>query len=162
MKVPEFDDAAALRAWRDHTLYRRLMRAARAEASQTLAQIHQHGYTDVSLTDTTLLANLDTGGCTITDLARRAGVTRQAASQQVAALVKTGYLQTRPSDTDGRAVTVIQTDRGRALLRTALEIVASLETGYAAAIGERRVTELQKALDLLLSHIDPDGWLGPP
>ena len=138
------------------------MRAGRAEAGQTLARIHRHGYTDVSLTDTTLLANLDTDGCTITDLARRAGVTRQAASQQVTALVRTGYLRTRPSDTDGRAVVVIQTDRGRALLRTALEIVESIEAGYASAIGERRYADLQEALELLLDHIDPDGWLSPP
>jgi DNA-binding MarR family transcriptional regulator len=159
MTVPGLEDRAALRVWRDATLYRKLMRASRAEAGQTLAGIHERGFADVTLTDTNLLANLDTDGCTITDLARRAGVTRQSASQQVAALVRAGYVETCPSPIDRRAVVVVQTDQGRALLTTALEVVADLEAQYAAVLGARRHTQLHHALDALLSHTDPDGRL---
>lgn len=159
MTVSGLEDRAALRAWRDATLYGKLMRASRGEACQTLAGIHERGFPDVTLTDTNLLANLDTGGCTITDLARRAGVTRQSASQQVAALVQAGYVETCPSPKDRRAVVVVQTDEGRALLKTALEVVARLEARYAAVLGARRHTQLHDALDTLLSHTDPDGWL---
>lgn len=75
MRVPAFDDHAALRTWRDATLYRKLMRAGRAEATQTLAGIHERGYRDVTLTDTNLLANLDTAGCTVVQRVQLAWVT---------------------------------------------------------------------------------------
>ena len=159
MTMPDLNDQAALRAWRDTTLYRKLLRASRAEAAQTLAEIHRRGFTDVTLTDTNLLANLDTAGASVTDLARRAGVTRQSASQQIAALVKTGYLTAQASLTDRRASVVIQTDKGRELLATALEVVAELEARYAAALGPRRHAQLHHALDAFLDHTDPDGRL---
>jgi DNA-binding MarR family transcriptional regulator len=162
MRVPASDDHAALRTWRDATLYRKLMRAGRAEATQTLAGIHERGYRDVTLTDTNLLANLDTAGCTVSDLARRAGVTRQSASQQVAALVQAGYVTTQASPTDRRASVVIQTDKGRALLETALEVVAELEAEYSAVLGPRRHAALHQALDVLLEYSDPGGLLHLP
>lgn len=159
MELPSFDDPGALRVWRDQTLYRLLMRASRAEATATLAAIHDEGYSDVSLADTALLSNLDTDGCTVTALARRAGVTRQAASQQVAALERSGYVRRRGSEADARAVIVIQTSRGRALLKDALTIVRGLEHGYAAIIGADQYATLQVILTQLLAQIDPTGAL---
>lgn len=156
---PRLDDPR-LREWRDQTLYRLLLRANRAETTETLERIHARGYTDVSLTDTNLLANLDTEGTTITALARRAGVTRQAASQQVAALERLGYVERRPSPDDARAAVIYQSARGRRLLNDALDIVAALEADYAKHLGAKRLNELKASLDALLAEIDPEGTLG--
>src|SRR5690242_2678775 len=108
MARPALDDPA-IRTWRDQTLYRLLLRASRAETTATLERIRERGYRDVSLTDTTLLANLDTEGTIISAMARRAGVTRQAASQQIAALERAGYVKRRSSKIDGRAALVSRT-----------------------------------------------------
>ena len=159
MRRPSLDDPE-LRAWRDQTLYRLLLRASRAETTATLQRIHEIGYRDVSLTDTNLLANLDTDGTIISALARRAGVTRQAASQQVGALERLGYVERRPSDTDGRAAVIHQTDHGRKLLDDALDIVAALEASYAAHLGDARLGDLKELLRALLALIDPAGELG--
>lgn len=161
MARPPLDDAATLRGWRDQTLYRLLLRATRAETTTTLERVHQLGYTDVSLSDTNLLANLDTQGTVISALARRAGVTRQAASQQVAALEQAGYVERRPSEHDGRVVVVHQTPRGRALLSDALDIVQDLEAGYAQQLGADGLAALKASLSRLLDRIDPIGALGP-
>lgn len=160
MKRTDLDDSAGLRAWRDQTLYRLLLRASRAETTATLQRIQEVGYRDVSLTDTNLLANLDTDGTIISALARRAGVTRQAASQQIAALERMGYVERRSSDADGRAAVIYQTDRGRKLLADALDIVAALEESYAASLGAARLADLKELLQALLAHIDPAGELG--
>lgn len=157
---PPLTDTRALRAWRDQTLYRLLLRASRAEKGATLDRIRQLGYSDISLADTNLLANLDTEGTSISSLARRAGMTRQAASQQIAALERAGYVERRPSDTDGRAVVVVQTERGRALLSSALAIVEELEAGYAEYLGHARLADLKEGLSSLLEQIDPIGTLG--
>jgi DNA-binding MarR family transcriptional regulator len=149
-----------LRVWRDQTLYRLLLRASRAETTATLQGVHDAGYRDVTLVDTNLLANLDTDGTTISALARRAGVTRQAASQQVAALERRGYVNRRPSPEDGRAAVIHQTVRGRALLDDALDIVADLEHDYVTYFSATRINTLKKLLAELLDYIDPLGSLG--
>src|ERR1700730_10654008 len=154
------DNTTALRAWRDQTLYRLLLRASRAETTTTLERTHQLGYTDISLTDTNLLANLDTEGTSISALARRSGVTRQAASQQIAALEPAGYIELLASDSDGRAVIIVQSPRGRALLEDALDIVENLEGAYAEHLGQARLADLKETLLSLLDRIDPIGTLG--
>jgi DNA-binding MarR family transcriptional regulator len=159
MNRPPLDDPA-IRAWRDATLYRLLLRASRAETTATLARVHEAGFADVSLADTNLLANLDTGGTIISALAQRAGVTRQAAGQQVAALERAGYIERRPSDTDGRAAVIHQTAQGRALLDVALDIVAEIEQEYASHLGAARLALLKELLSQLLDHVDPQGALG--
>lgn len=149
-----------MRAWRDQTLYRLLLRASRAETTATLDGIRRRGFGDISLGDAGLLANLDTEGTSISALARRAGVTRQAASQQVAGLERAGYVERKSSSTDGRAVLIIQTQRGRDLLAAALDVVDELEASYAGHLGESGLKELKGTLASLLDRIDPVGTLG--
>jgi DNA-binding MarR family transcriptional regulator len=85
---------------------------------------------------------------------------RQAlASQQVAALERSGYVRRRGSDADARAVIVIQTSRGRALLKHALIIVRGLEQGYASIIGADQYATLKAILTQLLEQVDPSGTL---
>ena len=121
-----------------------------------------YGTLDLTTVAKTLptLANLDTEGTSISALARRAGVTRQAASQQIAALERAGYIERRASATDGRAAIIVQTRRGRALLEDALDIVENLEAAYAEHLGQARLADLKKTLLSLLDRIDPIGTLG--
>ena len=159
MTRPALDDPA-LRSWRDRTLYRLLLRASRAETTATLGHVHALGYGDVSLADTNLMANLDIEGTILSALARRAGVTRQAVGQQIAGLEQSGYVQRLASDTDGRAVVVQRTARGRALLDDALDFVEELEEHYRDVLGGRRFETLKRLLTELLKEIDPAGTLG--
>lgn len=71
-----------------------------------------------------------------------------------------GYVERRPSDTDGRAVVIVQTAGGRSLLESALEIVEDLERAYAEHLGDMRLADLKQALSSLLARIDPVGTLG--
>ena len=161
MARPPLTDTAAIRAWRDQTLYRLLLRSARMEVTATLDRIHDDGFADLSTVDTNLMANLDTSGASITALAKRAGITRQAASQQVASLEARGYLQRQPDPDDARAVLVVQSPRGLALLETAFDAVECLEAAYAAKLGERRMRQLKQLLTDLVDEFDAVGGLGP-
>jgi DNA-binding MarR family transcriptional regulator len=154
------DDTASLRAWRDATMYRLALRASQAERRETLARLRQRGYADVTHADTALLASLDTDDTTISALARRCGVTRQAASQQLALLEKKGYVRREPDPGDSRAVLVRRTGDGQALLRDALEVVAGIESEYAQHLGAERFAALKVLLADLLGHADPQGALG--
>lgn len=159
MSRPELSDTTAVRAWRDQSLYRLLLRSARMETTSTLERIHARGFDDLTISDTNLMANLDTAGASITALSQRAGITRQAASQQVASLETRGYLQRRPDPNDARAAIIVQTDRGLALLEAAFDIVEVLENNYAAHFGDDQFQELKRLLVSLLDAFDPIGGL---
>jgi len=75
-------------------------------------------------------------------------------------LERAGYIERRSSDTDGRAVIIVQTPRGRALLDDALDIVEDLEAAYAEHLGQARLDDLKTTLSFLLDRIDPIGTLG--
>src|SRR5215813_3707500 len=154
------DDPAGLRAWRDATLYRLVLRVSEAEMRETLSRLRQRGYQDVTGTDTALLANLDTADTTISALARRCGVTRQAASQQLALLAPRAYVSREPDPADSRAILVRRTAKGHALMRDALEIVAEIEAEYAGILGAGRLAALKELLTDLVGHADPGGTLG--
>lgn len=159
MSRPALSDTTAMRAWRDQSLYRLLLRSARMETTTTLGRIHARGFNDLTITDTNLMANLDTAGASITALAQRAGITRQAASQQVASLEARGYLQRRPDPGDARAAVIVQTDRGLALLEAAFDIVEALEDDYRTHFGDTQFQELKRLLASLLNAFDPIGGL---
>jgi DNA-binding MarR family transcriptional regulator len=152
-------DAERLRRFREQTLYRLLIRAARTETNEMAGRIRRRGYPDLMGSYPVLLANLDTEGTSITNLAAKAGVTRQAASQLIREIEARGYLERRPDPSDGRAVIVSRTPRGGQLLRDALEVVSELEAEYAEVLGRRRFDAMRKSLSILLDHIDPGGML---
>ena len=158
--LEEWSDTAALRAWRDATLYRLVLRASQAERRETLARLRHRGYADVTHADTALLASLDTADTTISVLARRCGITRQAASQQVALLERKGYVSREPDPGDSRAILVRRTASGNALLADALQAVADIEAGYAEHLGAGRLAALKDTLTDLVTHSDPAGALG--
>jgi DNA-binding MarR family transcriptional regulator len=114
----------------------------------------------VTNTDTALLANLDTADTTISALARRCGVTRQAASQQLALLAQRGYVSREPDPADSRAILVRRTAQGHALMHDALEVVAEIEAEYAGFLGAGRLAALKELLADLVGHADPGGTLG--
>lgn len=152
-------DAEDLRRFREATLYRLLLRARRAENDEMVVRIRARGYPDLRASDPAVLANLDSEGSNISVLAAKTGVTRQAASQQIAEIETRGYVERRPDPADGRAVIVLRTDRGRQLLKDALEVVAELEAEYESLLGARRLASMKQALSDLLDHIDPQGRL---
>jgi DNA-binding MarR family transcriptional regulator len=152
-------DPDELRAFREQTLYRLVLRARRAENAEMVARIRARGYPDLLPSYPTLLANLDSEGANMTVLAAKSGITRQAASQQLAEIEARGYVELRPDPSDGRAVIVDRTERGRRLLQDALEVVNDMEDGYAKQVGRKRFVAMKQVLSELLDAIDPAGRL---
>jgi DNA-binding MarR family transcriptional regulator len=152
-------DPEHLRAFREQTLYRLVLRARRAENNEMVARIRARGYPDLKPSYPALLANLDSEGANMTALAAKSGITRQAASQQLAEIEARGYVELRPDPADGRAVIVDRTERGRRLLQDALEVVSDLEGEYSERVGRERFDAMRQVLAELLDGIDPAGRL---
>lgn len=103
-----------------------------------------------------------------TELARVAGVTKQAVGERVRDLEARGLVSTAPDPSDRRAVLVRRTAHGDAVLRATRLAVADLEQAWAGQVGSERYALFRAVLDELAgphrlgSPPDPaPGTLGP-
>jgi DNA-binding MarR family transcriptional regulator len=85
-------------------------------------------------------------GVGITELARRARVSRQAINYLVRELEAKGYLVRRRDPSDGRGRTVDLTERGEAAIRCIRASVKRVEREWASDLGEERFADLRIAL----------------
>lgn len=152
-------DTPRLRRYRDSALYRSLTRLLRTYNRRLVEALHARGFEDFSAAFPPLLSNLDTAGSHIGTLARRAGVTRQAAGQLLREIERCGYVERLDSPHDTRATMVRFTPRGRRLLANVLELVEALDTECAAIIGATAMAESRDRLFALAEHLDPGGAL---
>ena len=85
-------------------------------------------------------------GVRITDLADRAGMSRQAITYLISELESKGYLERYPDPSDRRASLVQLTARGEDAVAAIRESVRRLEAEWAAELGGRRFAEFRETL----------------
>ena len=152
-------DSQTFRRHRNSRLYRSLGRLLRAYNRRLVDELHARGFDDYSPAFPVLLSNLDTSGSHIGTLARRAGVTRQAAGQLLAQIERCGYVELKASPHDTRATMVRFTARGRRMLAVVIELIEAIDKEWAALIGEKAFEQAQHALFTVAESADPGGAL---
>jgi DNA-binding MarR family transcriptional regulator len=130
----------------DLHLARLLLRALRAVQATYIERLQQRGHTGVRTGHIPVFAGLDPGGTRITDLATRAGMTRQMMGRLVRELVDLGYLAADPDPHDQRAVIVTITERGRTFGTEAGAVIAELEREYADLLDDPNLVALKTGL----------------
>jgi DNA-binding MarR family transcriptional regulator len=123
----------------------------RTVSDELLARLDSAGFTDLRPAHNAVFAHVPAEGIRLTDLAARAGMTKQAMSELVVDLERLGYLRRRPDPTDRRALLIEFTDDGWRSVRTALQTFAEIEAELAERVGERRIRELRRTLEMLTS-----------
>lgn len=93
--------------------------------------------------------HLDPTGTTVSALAERAGMTKQAMGELVLHLERHGYVRRVPDPGDRRAKLVQLTDRGREVVRIVGTHVPELEQRLVAMLGERRWRQLRADLRVI-------------
>src|ERR1700752_2782259 len=96
------------------------------------------------------LVPLAPGGLHASDLADQLRVSRQAVAQGVAALERHRYVVRVPDPVDARARIIELTPRGQQALRVMRSNALDLEKRWQQILGERRLGELRKTLQMLL------------
>ncbi|MEU5582866.1 MarR family winged helix-turn-helix transcriptional regulator [Streptomyces huasconensis] len=105
------------------------------------------GETPVSPTQVQLCSVLDEEGTTVSELARRMGVTRQTAHQAVHQLVAAGILEQVPDPASARQRLIRRTAEGERAHRLAKAALARIEEQLAARIGADLADALRTALE---------------
>ena len=96
----------------------------------------------------------------VTELAGLMGMTKQAASKLVGAMVSGGYVRRGTDSHDGRQRPVTLTNRGEALLSAVEQVYAELEDDWAKLIGASHLDRMRRDLVHILS--DPGNGQLPP
>jgi DNA-binding MarR family transcriptional regulator len=125
---------------------RLLLRAQRDFDAELNARLRERGYPDVRLAHSALFAHIDPEVRRSSELAERAGMTKQGMGQLVADLEKKGYVERVEDPADGRAKLVRLTQKGRRHVRDAREIIDEIEEAYALRLGDGRLETLRAIL----------------
>jgi DNA-binding MarR family transcriptional regulator len=155
MKIEE------LRRYRNSKVYRSLARTFRVYNRMLVTSLHESGFEDFSPAFPQIMSNLDTEGTRIGVIAKRAGITRQAAGQLVAEIERVGYVERRSAPDDARATVVHFTPLGRKVLARVFVLVEEIEGRFAEILGNRGYEAIRVGLERIADELDPNGGLGP-
>ncbi|KUH37672.1 MULTISPECIES: MarR family winged helix-turn-helix transcriptional regulator [Streptomyces] len=111
------------------------------------AAMQAAGATPVSPTQAWLFAVLDDQGTTVSELARRMGVTRQTAHQAVHSLLAAGLVEQVQDPASARQRLIRRTEEGVRAHRQAGIVLERLEEQLAERIGREAVDALRAALE---------------
>ena len=109
------------------TLISLLRRTNQQMVNEITERLEASGFPDSPPSFHPIFENLDPEGTRLTVLAARAGLTHQSVGEVVAELERRGYVERISDPTDRRARLVGLTDRGRALVRAAIEHIGAIE-----------------------------------
>ena len=127
-----------------------LLDAHRAMVADLVLSLSERGYPDVRPRHGAVLAHVDRrSGTMLSELARRAGVTKQSMMQVVDDLEAWGYVRRVPDPADARAKLGRLTAHGRRCATEFRRAVQVLETRTRRRLGDRTDELLRSALEAL-------------
>jgi DNA-binding MarR family transcriptional regulator len=114
---------------------------------RALMYLRQSGYPMIKSADAHVMRTMQINGSRVTDMAKQAGISKQAMSKLVSGFITHGFLAWANDPKDRRNRIVSLTDSGRALLEAGIAALLRAESEIADTIG---VEELEKFRTILL------------
>lgn len=131
---------------------RLLLLAFEAFDDRVVEGLRAAGFDDFTSSHGKALRNVDLGGTQISEIARRAQMTKQGMSQLIVDLERRGYVERQPDSADGRAKRVHLTDRGRELISVGQSVYRELEHEWSEALRDPDLQSLRVALQSILAR----------
>ena len=144
--------AAAIDTLRETHVGRLLLRAHRAFAAEAMERLRALGHATLGVRHASVLPFIDRRGTRSTDIARRAGMTKQSMSALVGDLVAEGYVRLEPDPDDARAARVVFTAKGLRYLEDAHRVKQDIEDAYAALLGKKGFAALREGLQRIVAR----------
>jgi DNA-binding MarR family transcriptional regulator len=141
---------------RERNLRMLLMRSTRSINRRVTAELQRLGFSDTRPGHAALLGNLEMTGNSVTEIADRAQLSKQAMARLAVELETLGYVTRRKDESDARALVVSFTPLGRRLIRATVQIVTEIEAELTGEIGARAFASLRSSLTVI-SEQHPDG-----
>ena len=145
------DRLAALQARKIRGLGRLLYEAFVVIRDRYFARLAERGYTGIGLTHTRVLRHMDLPGSTLSEIAERSGISRQAVAKAARELEQAGYLRIVDSTDDARAKSVTITDKGADLYEVIIDTLDVGEHELERALGGETIRALQEAVEGIIT-----------
>src|ERR1700726_627630 len=120
---------------------------------QLYAGVVAAGYDDLNSAHVGLWRYPGVEGLRPSQLADRAGITKQSVNDLLGHLERHGYLGRVPDSADGRARVIRLTSKGRRLERTIYAEAGAAQLRIAEILGPRRFAQLHSSLELLTEQL---------
>lgn len=131
----------------------RLLGVAMDDFSEELQKrVQAAGYPDIRPGHGCVFGNVDPQGSRLTDLAERAGMTKQSVGEVTSDLERRGYVERVPDPDDGRAKIIRLTKRGREAQAIGRGLIDDIEHGWTQRYGEDRVAAPHEALETITAE----------
>src|SRR5438067_4383067 len=121
--------------------------AAQLATEEFYGAMREHGYDDIRPVHGCVFGHIEPEGSRLTDLATRAGFTKQTVGEVTTDLEHMGYVERVPDPEDRRAKIIRLTERGQAAQARGLRLIADTEARWERRYGKARVAELRALLE---------------
>jgi DNA-binding MarR family transcriptional regulator len=115
-------------------------------AREIMTGVKRSEFAYITPAQSRLLAHMGGKPTSMSELARRLAISRQAVHKTVAELARRGILEIRGDPERGNSKLVVYTERGRQVNRAGGQIIERIEDRVAARIGRVRLDELKALL----------------
>jgi len=123
-----------------------LSAAERALSVELEEGLHAAGYHDLRAAHAQVFFAIGAEGSRLTDLAGRAGMTKQAMGELVRYLEQHAYLEVEPDTRDRRAKLIRPTPRGWSAHETSISLLADSDRRLAERLGDQALRDLRAQL----------------
>jgi DNA-binding MarR family transcriptional regulator len=130
-------------------------RAVRVLATDMLREAHERGHTQVRPGHDPVFATLPQEGARISDMAARAGITKQSMGEAVRDMVDLGLLEMKPDPTDRRAKLVTFTEAGLAVAQDGKRYMRTLEQQWIEKFGAKEYETAREVLEGIVEMMTP-------
>jgi DNA-binding MarR family transcriptional regulator len=141
-----------------------LLHGFRVLIDELHAELARQGHPDMRPMHGFVFQAIGPGGTTAAELARRLGVSKQAAGKTIDHLERLGYTERAPDPADARRKVVRLTSHAVDALARSARVFDDLRARWAEAIGEDRLRALEADLRRVTSaeafRLDIPGWFG--
>lgn len=129
-------------------------RAHRALQSDMVRAAHRRGHAEIRYAHNAVFSTLHEAGSRATDMAERAGITRQSMGEIVREMVALGLVEMRPDPDDRRAKLVTYTELGLERARSGFGHISDLERRFADEFGDEQYETVIRVLERLVPLLD--------
>ena len=129
-------------------------RVNRAMVADLVSGAAARGFPEIRQSHNAVFATLRSEGSRVSDMAARAGITKQSVAAIVRELEDAGLVSVGPDPTDGRAKLVTYTDRGWECARGGAGYLRELEGTLADLLGRERLADLRGMLQEVAVHFE--------
>ncbi len=131
-------------------------RANRVMQADMVREAHRRGFTQVKQAHNAVFSTLGEGGARASDMAARAGITRQSMGEIVRDLTSLGILTTTPDPQDRRAKLITYTPVGLELTTSGYQHILDLEERFAQEFGGEHYEAARDALEWVVQLLESD------